>query len=269
MKKFKLKPGFVINLIAIILLLCVAAYFTIKYWDTFQSFGTEDGLRQFVTKIQSTGFWGAAILTLIQALQVVVAFIPGEFVELAAGVMFGPWLGLFICLLGLNIGTLVIFLLVKYFGRAFVDDSIGQKEFNRLKFLNDPKRSLIIMFFIFIIPGIPKDVLIYPIPLTKVKMHHFMIMSTIARIPTVISSTFVGAAVVEENYVTAVIIFVISLAIAIPGLIYNKQICDFIERKFPSSNHTEDGSTINGEASPEKEETARNIKAFTAEDENS
>ena len=89
------------------------------------------------------------------------------------------------------------------------------------------------MFFIFIIPGIPKDVLIYPVPLTKVKMHHFLIMSTIARIPTVISSTFVGSAVIEENYLSAIIVFSVSVAIAIPGLIFNKQICAFIERLFP------------------------------------
>ncbi len=233
MKKSKISPQLILNAVALALILGVATFFTIRYWDTFKTFGTEEGLSDFVESLQNTGIFGAIVLSLIQALQVAVAFIPGEFVELAAGVMFGPWQGLIICLIGLNLGTILIFAFVRYFGRAFVDQNVSQKDFERLKFLNDPRRSLIIMFFIFIIPGIPKDILIYPVPLTKVKMHHFLLMSTIARIPTIISSTFVGAAVVEENYISAIIVFAVSIAIAIPGLIFNKQICAFIEKLFP------------------------------------
>ncbi|MBQ2875683.1 MAG: TVP38/TMEM64 family protein [Clostridia bacterium] len=233
MKNKKISPQLILNITALVIIIGVAAFFTVRYWDTFKVLGTEEGLEDFVESIRGTGIFGALILILIQALQVTVAFIPGEFVELAAGVMFGPWLGLLICLIGLNLGTVIIFGFVRYFGKAFVHQNVNERDFERLKFLNDPRRSLIIMFFIFIIPGIPKDVLIYPVPLTKVKMHHFLIMSTVARIPTVISSTFVGSAVIEENYLSAIIVFSVSVAIAIPGLIFNKQICAFIERLFP------------------------------------
>ena len=233
MKSGKISPRLVLNIIALLIIIATAAVFTVRYWDTFKVLGTDEGLDNFVESIRGTGIFGALLLILIQALQVTVAFIPGEFVELAAGVMFGPWLGLLICLIGLNIGTVVIFGLVRYFGKAFVNRNVNERDFERLKFLNDPRRSLIIMFFIFIIPGIPKDVLIDPVPLTKVRMHHFLIISTIARIPTVISSTFVGSAVIEENYVSAIIVFSVSVLIAIPGLIFNKQICALIEKFFP------------------------------------
>lgn len=257
--KLKIKPQLVINMIAIIIILALAAFITIRYWDTFQSFGTADGLEKFIAEIQSTGIFGALILLLIQTLQVVVAFIPGEFVELAAGAMFGPWLGLLLCLIGLNIGTLLIFLFVKWFGKTFVSDNVSQRDFEKLKFLNDPRRSLVILFFIFIIPGIPKDILIYPIPLTKIKMSHFMIMSTVARIPTVISSTFVGAAVIEENYISAIVTFVISLILAALGLIFNKQICELIEKRFPQK--------ANAASSPasESEEMAHACEPCTSE----
>ncbi len=234
----KIKPQLIINAAAFIIIIAVAAIFTVRYWDTFQSLGTDEGLDSFVKDLQSTGIFGALILILIQTLQVVVAFIPGEFVELAAGVMFGPWLGLVLCLIGLNIGTAIIFGFVRWFGKAFVFDNIKKSDFEKLKFLNDPRRALIIMFFIFIIPGIPKDVLIYPIPLTKVKMWHFMIVSSIARIPTVITSTFVGAAVMEENYISAAIIFGVSLLLAIPGLIFNKRICELIDKRFPKKEES-------------------------------
>ncbi|MBQ8880191.1 MAG: TVP38/TMEM64 family protein [Clostridia bacterium] len=234
-EKKKLKPQTVINLVALFVIIALVIFITVRYFDTFKSLGTDEGLEIFVNEIQSTGIFGALILILVQTLQVVVAFIPGEFVELGAGVMFGPWLGLLLCLIGLNLGTALIFLFVRWFGKAFVQDNVREREFERLKFLNNPRRALIIMFFIFIIPGIPKDILIYPVPLTKVKLHHFMIVSTIARIPTVITSTITGSAVIENNYTLAIILTVASVILAALGILFNKRICDLLDRKFPQS----------------------------------
>ena len=236
-EKKKLKPQTVINLVALSVIIALGIFITVRYFDTFKSLGTDEGLEKFVNEIQSTGIFGALILILIQTLQVVVAFIPGEFVELGAGVMFGPWLGLLLCLIGLNLGTALIFLFVRWFGKAFVQDNVREREFERLKFLNNPRRALIIMFFIFIIPGIPKDILIYPVPLTKVKLHHFMIVSTIARIPTVITSTITGSAVIENNYTLAIVLTVASVILAALGILFNKRICDLLDRKFPQSAH--------------------------------
>ena len=151
-EKKKIKPQTVINLVALLLILGLAALITIRYFDTFKSLGTDQGLEKFVNEVQSTGIFGALILILIQILQVVVAFIPGEFVELAAGVMFGPWIGLIVCLIGLNLGTMLIFMFVRWFGRSFVQDNVSNGEFERLKFLNNPRRALIITFFILLIP---------------------------------------------------------------------------------------------------------------------
>lgn len=229
------KPQTVINLIALLLIVGVGVYVAAALFDTFKSLGTVEGAQKFADEIRSTGVFGAVILITIQILQVVVAFIPGEFVELAAGVMFGPWLGLLLCLVGLNIGTALIFLFVRWFGKTFVQDNVSKKEFERLRFLNNPRRALIIMFFILLIPGIPKDVLIYPVPLTKIKMRHFMIISTLARIPTIITSTITGSAVMEDNYLLAIILSAVSIVLAALGILFNKRICDYLDKKFPQS----------------------------------
>jgi len=243
-KNKKSKSQLIINLSAVGILLVIAIIITARYWDSFASLGTDEGLEKFVCEIQSTGIFGALILTLIQTLQVVVAFIPGEFVELAAGVMFGPFLGLLVCLIGLNLGTALIFLLVRRLGSSFVKENVNERDFKKFTFLNDPRRALIIMFFIFLIPGIPKDVLIYPVPLTKVKLSHFMIVSSIARIPTVITSTFTGAAVIEENYTLAVIMTAVSALLAALGLIFNKKICSLIDKKYPPKTQSDESEEI-------------------------
>ena len=217
------KVNIIINIIALILIISFLIWLYINYHEKLELLKTEQGRDEFINILQGTGIFGSIILIFIQALQVVVAFIPGEFVELVSGAMFGPIVGLIICLIGLNLGTLIIYGLVKLFGRPFVNENTKDKKF-KFEFLNDPNRSLIIMFFIFLMPGIPKDILIYPVPLTNVKMWKFMIVSSIARIPSVISSTFIGASIIEGDYITSIIVSVIFFILGVLGLVFNKQI---------------------------------------------
>lgn len=230
-EKKRINPQLIINLVAIFFLISLFVFLFIYFYDEIKNLDTEEGLNSFIEQIQNTGFLGGLILIIIQTLQIVVAFIPGEFVEIASGVMFGPFLGLILCIIGLNLGTLIIFGLVKLLGKPFVKQNVKEKEYKYFKFLEDPNRALIILFFIFLIPGIPKDILIYLVPLTKVKLWKFLIASSIARIPTIISSTFIGSSILSENYLVATIVFVIFLVLAIVGLIFNKQICDFLENR--------------------------------------
>ena len=233
------KVNIIINIIALILIISFLIWLYINYHEKLELLKTEQGRDEFINILQGTGIFGSIILIFIQALQVVVAFIPGEFVELVSGAMFGPIVGLIICLIGLNLGTLIIYGLVKLFGRPFVKENTKDKEF-KFEFLNDPNRSLIIMFFIFLMPGIPKDILIYPVPLTNVKMWKFMIVSSIARIPSVISSTFIGASIIEGDYITSIIVSVIFFILGVLGLVFNKQIYKFFESKVKKSNNEND-----------------------------
>ncbi len=233
------KVNIIINIIALILIISFLIWLYINYHEKLELLKTEQGRDEFINILQGTGIFGSIILIFIQALQVVVAFIPGEFVELVSGAMFGPIVGLIICLIGLNLGTLIIYGLVKLFGRPFVNENTKDKKF-KFEFLNDPNRSLIIMFFIFLMPGIPKDILIYPVPLTNVKMWKFMIVSSIARIPSVISSTFIGASIIEGDYITSIIVSVIFFILGVLGLVFNKQIYKFFESKVKKSNNEND-----------------------------
>lgn len=241
------KLNIIINLIAIAIILILVIILYINFYDKIELLKTEEGREQLIVLIQNTGIFGSLVLVLLQTLQVVVAFIPGEFVEIICGAMFGPFIGLLICLIGLNIGTLVIFGLVKLFGKPFVHENTKNSKF-KLNFLNDPNRALVILFFIFLIPGIPKDILIYPIPLTKIKMHKFMIVSTIARMPSILTSTVIGSSVLQGEYLLSVIVFAISLLFALLGLIFNKQIYNLVNKlliKIKENKHKNENDILN------------------------
>ena len=226
------RVNLIVNIVAAVILLAVFVGIFIYFYDEIQWLGTPEGREDFIGKLRGTGVLGVIILTLIQILQVVVAFIPGDVVELASGALYGVFGGLVLCLVGLNIGTLIIFGLVRLLGGAYVRENVSKKQYKYLQILNDPNRALVALFFIFLIPGIPKDILIYFIPLTRVKMWKFMIVSSVARIPSIVSSTFTAEAALRGDYLSAGIIFGIFLVLGVLGLIFNKQIYALAEKIF-------------------------------------
>ena len=100
------------NSIPIIIFIALMGILTLICMPYIQGLATEEGRAEFKAWIDSIGFVGWLITLAIQLLQIFVAFIPGEPVELMLGYVWGPWLGTLTCLIGIFIGTLVIFLMV-------------------------------------------------------------------------------------------------------------------------------------------------------------
>ena len=158
-------------------------------------------------------------------LQVIVAFIPGEPLEIGAGYAFGAVEGSLLCLGGILLGSLIVFLAVRRFGVKLVEVFFSMDKIRSLKFLQNEKRMNTAAFFIFLLPGTPKDLLSYFVGLTPMKQSTWLLMTSVARIPSVVTSTIGGNALSSENYLTAIIVFAVTAVISIGGwLIYNRWI---------------------------------------------
>ena len=113
--------------------------------------------------------------------------------------------------------------MVKLLGKGLVVDVIGADKYNRLKFLKDPSKRDILIFLLMFIPGTPKDVLTYFSPLSGISAARFLIIASVARIPSVITSTYVGGTLAKGDILWAVTVFLIVGIISIGGIIaYNK-----------------------------------------------
>lgn len=165
---------------------------------------------------------GAIAMVLISACQVIIALLPGEAVELAAGFCFGPWMGALLCLLGIVLGSCTTILLVRKFGTRFVYAFYPKEKIDNLPILREPRKRDILTFILFVIPGTPKDLFTYAIGLTSMSIPRYLILTTLSRFPSVILSTLSGDAVGTKDY-TAAIVFVIVTAVVsgIGLLIYN------------------------------------------------
>ena len=175
--------------------------------------------------VDSFGLWGRLVFVGMVFLQVLVALIPGEPIELMAGYMFGAWEGTLLSMAGILLGSLVIFLLVRKLGVKMVQVFFKDREIKRLGFLKDPKKSMVLTFVLMTIPGTPKDLLSYFVGLTPVKLRQWLMIVLIARIPSLVTSTVSGAAAGEENYVLAGIVFAVTVLLSIGGLVYYRYLC--------------------------------------------
>ena len=162
-------------------LLLVAA--TVLLWTFFDQLATEAGRAALIQQVRNAGFWGVFIVLGLQMLQIVVAVIPGEVLEIIGGVIYGPWLGTLVIMVGVVLASAGIFLLVRKLGYPFVSKVVSQKNLNRFKWLNDSKRLGLIVFLLYLCPGLPKDVLCYLVPLTDMPMLRYLGLSALGRLP--------------------------------------------------------------------------------------
>ena len=175
------------------------------------------------TFLDSYGWKGYLVLMGLQCLQVVVALIPGEVVELGAGYAYGALEGTFICLIGVAISSSLIFLLVKKVGVSLVETLISREKLLQLRFINSERKLNRVVFLLFFIPGTPKDVLTYFVGLTNMRLPEFLLISLTARIPSVVSSTICGQMLGDKNFQMAGIVYAITGAISIFGYyLYNR-----------------------------------------------
>jgi uncharacterized membrane protein YdjX (TVP38/TMEM64 family) len=178
---------------------------------------------EFRAWVDSSGIWSRTAFIGMVVLQVIIAIIPGEPLEIGAGYAFGIWEGTLLCLAGVLIGSIIVFLLVRRFGVKLVEVFFSREKIMSLRFLKDRKRVNILAFFIMLIPGTPKDLLSYFAGLTDMKLSTWVLIVTVARIPSIVTSTIGGGALGMQNYQFAIIVFAVTVLISACGLlIYNR-----------------------------------------------
>lgn len=174
--------------------------------------------------VEQFGVLGKLIFVLMVFIQVLVALIPGEPVELAAGYAFGFWEGTLLSMIGIVLGSAVIFLLVRKFGVKLVEVFFANKEIKQLNFLKNNKKTAVIAFLLMLIPGTPKDFHSYFAGLTNLKLGQWLLIVTVARIPSLVTSTGTGAAAGDKNYLLAGFMLAITAVISLVGIIYYRRL---------------------------------------------
>ena len=211
--------------IVLIISLILTVLMIIYLWDIFKTLLTEQGRIEFQDKVSNMGIWGILVIIGLTVSQVFLAILPGEPVELLAGMCYGTIGGLIIIYIGVFISNCIIFFLVRKVVKASIYNFISKDKVDKIeksKFFNSghAENLLLLMFGI---PGTPKDILVYFGALLPINAKKFVILSTLIRFPTIITSTIVGDSFAVGNTKFGIIVYVITFIISVIGLaIYSK-----------------------------------------------
>lgn len=205
---------FKFSLLIIVLILLIGL--TVYLFPVIKNLSTPNGQLEFKNQVTNMGFMGYLALFGLQFAQIFLAILPGEPIEVLAGMCYGGIGGLIFIEISVFIITAIIFFSVKKLGRKFVYSFCSKERIEKIensKLFQNPKKIEWIMLILFLIPGTPKDLLIYIAGLLPLKPLRFILISTFARLPSVISSTFAGSSLIVGNWKLSIFIYLITFAI--------------------------------------------------------
>ncbi len=191
------------TILGILVIACVAGLGLTYHRELWAILTRETARKEFIAWVHGSGLAGVGVFLAVQVAQVVVAFLPGEPAELAAGLIYGTFGGLALCLTGILAGSVLVYCTARALGAR----SVASEALNKYRFLRDDAHIRFALFLLFFIPGTPKDLLIYAGPFLPVRPLHFFLISTLARIPSVLTSTFAAASFAEGSWQAGVAVY--------------------------------------------------------------
>jgi uncharacterized membrane protein YdjX (TVP38/TMEM64 family) len=219
--------GRLIFRISFLLLLIILATYLFIHYDLYVFFIDK---QKAITFINSFHPYDEVIFILLQILQVVAAPIPGELTGLIGGYLYGPVLGTIYSTIGLTIGSWVAFVLARFFGLPLVQKVVKPSVIEKYDYFLE-HRGLFVSFLLFLIPGFPKDYLCYIMGLSHMKTLHFLVISTCGRLLGTIMLSVCGSCVRNDQFMTLLIIAVVSCFFIIVAYFYRDKWLDMVKRK--------------------------------------
>lgn len=232
-----MKMGDIFKFAGLIAFIAIMALLVYLLWPYFHELFEPGGLDRVIDDVRAAGPVGFLILLGLQFLQIVVAFIPGEVTQMAAGLLYGPWLGALVILAGCVLSSVFVFVVVKRLGAPFVQKMVPTKHLDKFRHFENSGKLNVIVFVLFLIPGLPKDVFTYLVPLTDMPMRTFLVLSNVGRIPGIVVSTYAASGLAQGRVMESAIIFAALAAVAIAGILLRDRIMDV----FSEHRHKKDG----------------------------
>lgn len=203
---------------AVILALCVyVAWDIITGGPLTQLFQNREELTAI---IRSWGILAPIAYLALQVAQTVFAPIPGNVVGLLGGAIFGWW-GIPLIVLGSACGYWIVFVASRKFGRPLVEKVVGPQTMQKLDFILN-KNAEPILFLIFLIPGLPDDVVAYVAGLTKIPIKKLMAMSVLGRFPSVVVTNYLGMGIAGSADTRVAIALAVITVIVLAIILWQK-----------------------------------------------
>ena len=211
----------IVSVVKLLLLFCIViglpiyVYFT--YPQLIDQFKSLEHINQLLKQYKV-----ASIFTYIglQVFQIIVSVLPGQALQFAAGYAYGFWFGFLLSLGGVALGTIITFFLARILGKEALHVIFGEEKFTKFVHTINSKRSFLVLFVIFLIPGIPKDLFTYAAGVSEIRIIPFLFISLVGRTPAMVGSIMMGSMFYSGSYVGLFIIGIVAVILFVAGLLH-------------------------------------------------
>lgn len=225
------KRRVILSVVKISMLVLIVVGIPLYLWffhgDWIKSFENIDDVVAFLEKYETQSIF---VYIGLQIVQIVISIIPGQVFQMAAGYIYGFWPALLFAMTGALLGTTLSFMLAKALGRDFLHIFFGEEKMSYYIERLNSKKMYAIVFFLYLIPGIPKDMVSYAAGVSEIKFKPFIIISALGRLPGMIGCLLMGDMMMEENYTGAVIIGVFAVITFALCIIFRKKIHGLLDK---------------------------------------
>jgi len=208
-----------LRLSALVLIVGGLTFFLIQY-DFVNLFVCK---QKMIAYLNSLGVWRSAAFIALQAVQVIIAPIPGEVTGILGGYLYGPVNGVILSTIGLTIGSYVAFLLARVFGKPLAVRIVPNAVMTRFDYLIKNKGQFLV-FLLFLVPGVPKDYFCYIFGLSAISTREYMWLSTIGRVLGTVLLSLEGSCLKGEQYWMFWTIATVGLAFGALAVIFRKSL---------------------------------------------
>jgi len=229
--KIRIKKVSAILKLAILLFILVGIPVYIYFFnhDLITKMSSLENIKELFSQYKTQSIF---IYIIIQILQIIICVIPGQWLQIAAGMMYGFWVGYLFSFIGAAIGTIVTYYLAKLLGRDALHLIFGETKINDFVVKLNSKKAIIIVFLIFLIPGVPKDLCSYAAGISEIKLKPFIIVSLIGRTPGMMGSIMVGKQLGIGSWTGAIIVAIVFIILFGLGVIYRKSLMNWFDKMY-------------------------------------
>lgn len=220
-KKFK-----IIKSIITIIVLLVFIALIIYLFPIIKNLSSIEGQMAFKEKVETSGIYGFCVLFGLQVAQILLVVLPGEPLEVLAGMCYGTVGGTIFVLFSTLVTTTIIYFLVRKYGKKLLYQFFEKEKIDKLensKIFKNSKNIEKIFIVLFLIVGTPKDLLTYIGGLLPISPIKFILIATFCRLPSIVSSTIAGSNISEGNWKISIIVYAVTFIVTGIGMfIYDK-----------------------------------------------
>lgn len=211
----------------LVVLIGIPAYVFFFHRDFLNQFSSVDDVTAFFEKYHSQ-----SILFYLgfQIIQIIFCFIPGAAVQFSAGYLFHFWLGLLLSVIGVLIGSIITYYLAHFLGHDAMHMIFGEEKIRSALDKINSKKGVIVVFLIYLIPGVPKDFFTYAAGLSEMKLRLFLILSMAGRLPAMMGSIIIGQQIETGGYTGAAVIGAVAVVCCVLGILFRSRITEFFDR---------------------------------------